>query len=205
MGFRSYRKQIDAMLKGIVADKRQHGRWLNTLSYLENCGARQMAACEHPTMVPEEMLKHASEEFRHAHYLKAQIAKVCGEPLENYRIDKLLGRYASLHYLRALDLRICRLLKQNYGLKGGALRAAAYAVTSYAIERRAEELYPAYQAELKATNQPLSISNIIKEEEHHLEEMIELLDKMENGWEMAEQACAIESDLCEAWLHQMAG
>ena len=52
-----------------------HAKWLNTLSFLENCGARKIAACEHPTLVKEEMLKHAAEEFRHAHHLKRQIDK----------------------------------------------------------------------------------------------------------------------------------
>jgi hypothetical protein len=66
---------------------------------MENCGARKIARCEHPTRVKEEMLKHAAEEFRHAHYLKQQIRKISGEDFDTYQLDKLLGGMLSLHYL----------------------------------------------------------------------------------------------------------
>lgn len=53
---------VSEMLQTIVADPFLHAQWLNTLSYLENCGARLMAGCEHPTLV-RKMFKHAAEEF----------------------------------------------------------------------------------------------------------------------------------------------
>lgn len=204
MSFTSHLEQIQALMQRFVSDSALHGRWLNTLSCMENCGARQMAACEHPTLVREEMLKHAAEEFRHAHYLKAQIARVTDEALPNYRPKYLLGGLRSLQYLKALDTAICRQLKLHWKLKGARLREAAYALTSYAIERRAEELYPSYQAALKKLKSPISVSNIIKEEAHHLEEMIEAVDGLENGWEMAEMACGLEGELCQAWLEAIA-
>ena len=43
--------QIESILNRIVASNELHAKWLNTLSYLENCGARKIAACEHPTLV----------------------------------------------------------------------------------------------------------------------------------------------------------
>ena len=75
-GFVSFEKEIGKLIGPIVKDPLLHGLWLNTLSYLENCGARMIAACEHPTLVKEEMLKHAAEEFRHAFYLKKQLARI---------------------------------------------------------------------------------------------------------------------------------
>lgn len=74
--FISFKTELEQLTDVVVADRTLHGRWLNTLSYLENCGARKIASCEHPTKVKEEMLKHASEEFRHAFYLKKQLSRL---------------------------------------------------------------------------------------------------------------------------------
>src|ERR1700733_4610834 len=106
--FTSFAKQIEQLLTTIVASNELHAKWLNTLSFLENCGARKIAACEHLTLVREEMLKHASEEFRHAHYLKRQIQRVTSEPCDDYSLKYLLGGTASLHYLASLDLQTSR-------------------------------------------------------------------------------------------------
>ena len=92
----------------IIKNPHLHGRWLNTLSFLENCGARMIAAAEHPTLVKEEMLKHAAEEFRHALHLKQQLARI-GESYEDYR--PLLGGFSSYRYLKRLDLETSRYLK----------------------------------------------------------------------------------------------
>ena len=56
----SFADQIRQLIITIIAAPELHAKWLNTLSYLENCGARKIAACEHPTLVKEEMLKHAA-------------------------------------------------------------------------------------------------------------------------------------------------
>jgi len=198
MTFRSFLPQIERFLATVVSHPQRHGRWLNTLSFMENCGARQMAACQHPSLVPEEMLKHAAEEFRHAYHLKAQIPKVSDEALPDYRIESIVGGWGTRHYLKALDTRICKYLKQK--MSGPKLREAAYVLTSYAIERRAEELYPTYQALLTAEGSPVSIKGIIREEAQHLKEMEEMLAELDNGNELATAACAIESELCKSWL-----
>jgi hypothetical protein len=75
-GFISLEQEITHLVQHVVAIPSLHGLWLNTLSYLENCGARKIASCEHPTAVKEEMLKHAAEEFRHAFYLKTQLNRI---------------------------------------------------------------------------------------------------------------------------------
>ena len=61
----SFSQRLSQLLDAIIPSPDLHAAWLNTLSYLENSGARLIAACEHPTGVKEEMLKHAAEEFRH--------------------------------------------------------------------------------------------------------------------------------------------
>lgn len=198
-GFVSYAAPLAEMLKGIVADDALHAKWLNTLSYLENCGARKIAACEHPTLVKEEMLKHASEEFRHAHYLKRQIEKVSHKSMDSYCVEYMLGGSATLHYLSSLDVKVSRYLK-DCGLTGHKIKEAAYLLVTYAIELRADELYSRYDEVLKAGKSKVAVKSILLEEEEHLNEMIAGLKNMPSGFEHAEHACAIESALCCSWL-----
>ncbi len=91
------------------------------------------------------MLKHASEEFRHALHLKRQIERVSSDPMDDYSISFILQGSETLHYLATLDLKASRYLK-NLGLSKYAIKEAAYLLVTYAIELRAEELYPIYDA-----------------------------------------------------------
>lgn len=77
-----------------VSYPKEHARFINTLSYLENCGVKLIARSEHPIMVKKEVLKHAAEEFRHAYFLKAQIEKVYSPSLKSYQLEELLGGYS---------------------------------------------------------------------------------------------------------------
>src|SRR5262245_54722675 len=97
--FISLSNEIKLLLEEIVFSNELHSKWLNKLSYLENCGARKIASCEHPTLVKEEMLKHAAEEFRHAHYLKRQIKRVSLMRMTTYSLSNMLGGVSSLNYL----------------------------------------------------------------------------------------------------------
>ncbi|TXI38045.1 MAG: hypothetical protein E6Q59_07030, partial [Nitrosomonas sp.] len=188
---------LKSWLNNIITNPLQHARWLNTLSYLENCGAKLLAGCEHPTMVREEMLKHASEEFRHAYYLKNQITKVWPQSIETYQVSELLGGYAALHYLSKLNVRVSKRLKER-GYSGPHLRSAAYALVSYAIEVRAESLYPSYQEALMAAHSKVSVRSIIIEEAEHLQEMKAAIALIPDGTSLAKEACTIENSL---WKH----
>jgi hypothetical protein len=197
--FISFAEPIKQLLSRIVDSDRLHAKWLNTLSYLENSGARKIAACEHPTLVEQEMLKHAAEEFRHAHYLKCQIERVSSEPMNTYSLSYLLGGIATLHYLTALDLSASRYLKK-VGLSKNAIKEAAYLLVTYAIELRAGELYPLYDQVLRKAGSRIAVKSILLEEKEHLNEMREGLQRFPSGFVYAQQICAIESNLCKAWL-----
>ncbi len=185
---------IKNALEAIIENSKQHALWLNTLSYLENCGARLIARCEHPTMVRETMLKHAAEEFHHAYYLKSQIAKVYPMPLESYQPQLLLGGYNALHFMTRLNIAISRMLIGE-GYTGEALRGAAYALVSYCIELRAAEVYPTYQELLQRAKSRVSVRRIIVEEAHHLEEMKREVHELDNHQKLSLQAQAIEQEL----------
>lgn len=197
--FTSFAEPIKTLLTKVVASHETHAKWLNTLSYLENCGARKIAACEHPILVKEEVLKHAAEEFRHAHHLKRQIQKVSSKPMDTYSLALMLGGIASLHYLTVLDLKASRYLKRA-GLTKNAIKEAAYLLVTYAIELRADELYRIYDDVLKNAGSKVAVKSILIEEKEHLNEMIEGLHKLPSGFIYAEQICAFEGDLCKKWL-----
>jgi hypothetical protein len=184
-------------LSRIVANPDQHALFLNTLSYLENCGAKLIAACEHPTIVPKEMLKHAAEEFRHAYYLKAQIQKIVPYEITTYRTEELLGGFPARHYLYALNTRISAYLIHKRGVRERKLKEFAYLLVTFAIEIRAEGMYPLYQELLKSAGSPVSVISIIREEEQHLEEIrAELKGTEADAWK--EDVCQLEENLFHA-------
>jgi hypothetical protein len=197
--FISFAKQIEQLLTTIVYSNDLHAKWLNTLSFLENCGARKIAACEHPTLVKQEMLKHAAEEFRHAHHLKRQIERVSCKPMDTYSLTFILGGTATLHYLTALDLKTSRYLK-TLGIPQHSIKEVAYLLVTYAIELRADELYPIYDAVLRKAGSRVAVKSILLEEKKHLNEMKEGLKQLSSGFIHAEHVCAIESNLCREWL-----
>lgn len=179
------------LLTHIIQNTSLHAQWLNTLSYLENCGARKIARCQHPTLVQEEMLKHAAEEFRHAYHLKRQIDKIAS-PLPDY--TSILGGKATLHYLNALDVQTCRFLPKAH------LKYAAYLLVTYAIELRASALYPLYHDLLKQHQSPVTVKCILLEEEEHLNEMRSQLALLPNHQTYVEKTIALETVLYNQWI-----
>lgn len=197
--------ELNTLLPLIIADNGIHARWLNTLSLMENTGARKISASEDPLTVTYIVLKHAAEEHRHAFYLKKQIEKTSAEQCPTYAPEYLLAPGFSKYYLNQLDIEVCRYLKKELGLTGKDLRFAAYLLVTYAIEVRADELYPIYQDALDETGSKINMKSIILEEEGHLEEMISQLKRFSPEWEMhAAKAVELETRLFAGWINALA-
>lgn len=195
---------IDHILPLIVSDNLFHSKWLNTLSLMENTGARKISASEDPQTVTFIILKHAAEEHRHAFYLKKQIEKTGGD-CPTYAPEFLLAPTYSKYYLNQLDIQVSRYLKKKLNLSGKELRFAAYLLVTYAIEVRADELYPIYQNELDKSSSRVNVKSIILEEEGHLEEMINQLKSFSSQWEQhARKAVELESELFDKWVSALA-
>jgi hypothetical protein len=200
MDYSDTKSLLRKVLSTVVASHPLHAQWLNTVSYLENCGARKIAACEHPTLVKEEVLKHAAEEFRHAHYLKWQIEKISSTPIPDYSLPHLIGGFATLHYLNSLDLKTSRYLSKTVGLVKSQVREVSYLLVTYAIEVRAEEFYPIYDDVLRQNKSKVAVKSILLEEKEHLEEMRQGIATIPSGWTYAEEICSIETKLYQKWL-----
>jgi hypothetical protein len=150
-------------LEAILPIPLLHAQWLNTLSYLENAGARKIAKYEHPTKVKEEMLKHAAEEFRHAHHLKREIKKLSsGFNFDDYQLDSLWGGLKTIRYLDRLEILISRKLKKEV--------SSPY---------RALEVYPLYQNLLKQRRFNIHIQSILLEERGHLKEISDEISRFD--------------------------
>ncbi len=193
---------LRAVLARCVSSPSLHARWLNTLSMMENCGARKIARFEHPREVTATVLKHAAEEFRHAYGLKRQIPRLASDSCPDYGVEWLLAPEKSRRYLDLLDLEVCRYLKEERGLSGWELRRHAYLLVTWAIEARASALYPLYQELLDAGEGAVSVRAIIAEEAGHLEEMERLLaEACGPDWRAhAARAAATEERLYRDWI-----
>ncbi|MDR4954099.1 hypothetical protein REB14_18125 [Chryseobacterium sp. ES2] len=190
------------LLKKIVQEGSTHAKWLNTLSFMENAGARKISKCEHPTLVSQIQLKHAAEEHRHAYYLKKQIGKINPELCKTYESTELLAPIATSQYLHSLDIKACRYLQKAFNLDKTDIKYAAYLFVTYAIEVRADELYPVYQQALTEASSKIMVKSIIIEEEGHLEEMINQLNEFSPDWKHhADHILTIEKELHEEWIN----
>ena len=98
------------LLDIIIKDPSLHSRWLLTLSYLENCGARKISEFQSifKGQVPLAILQHAWEESRHAFFMKKQISKLELNPDQE---RKFLGGTKAKNLLYLLDIKILKLLK----------------------------------------------------------------------------------------------
>lgn len=188
----------------VVKNTGLHARWLNTLSMMENAGAKKIKNCEHPVLVNEIILKHSAEEARHAYYLKKQIQKIAPKSCPTYEMKYLLAPKISYYYLHSLDIKVCRFLKQQFGYSGNDLKYAAYLLVTYAIEVRADELYPQYQEVLTAEKSPVNVKSIIAEEMNHLAEMTHQLKEFSENWQtLCDTVCAIEAGLYASWMEAL--
>ncbi|MEP1034325.1 hypothetical protein [Ekhidna sp.] len=193
--------ELKNLINQIVSSPELHAKWLNALSMMENTGARKISASEHDQLVDEIVLKHAAEEARHAYYLKSQIKKTGFEGCKTYQINELLAPIESFQYLHALDASISRYLKKNLGYTGSKLKYAAYLLVTYAIEVRADALYPVYEEVLRAIESKISVRMIVVEEQGHLEEMIQQMDNFFGDWKLhGEFVLSLEQKLFQKWM-----
>lgn len=185
----------------IVQDNSLHAKWLNSLSMMENTGARKISKYEDPVKTGIIVLKHAAEEARHAYYLKKLIGKLDADACPDYSHPYLLAPVESSQYLNRLDVEACRYIKKELKLEGRAMMHGAYLLVTYAIEVRADMLYGIYQEALTRYKSKVNVKSIIAEEEGHLEEMQRMLITFHPDWErLAADVCRIEDSLFIQWI-----
>lgn len=159
-----------ALLDRIAGDSALQPRLLNTLSLLEHMGSYRIMATRHGAGVDQPTLRHLAEECQHAFFMRRMAEKGAGRPLE-YRPEHLLAPAAARGYFRRLEASLFRLLARD----GSA--ASCYLYMSLIVEFRAVWFYSLYQEVLTRREQALSLKRLLGEEQNHLTEMAERLDR----------------------------
>jgi len=161
--------RTSALLRTITASRALHWRWLNTLSFLEHIGSRKIFRANLEAQMNEMLLRHASEEARHALFFKTMARREAG--LESdFAPDSLLCGSSANRYIQSLDSAVKRRIGTGQGFH-------CYLLTTYLIEVRAGSVYPLYQEILSNAKSPISLRSIILEEEGHLAEMREEMSR----------------------------
>lgn len=160
--------QMDEILQTIIKDADKHGRWLNTLSFLEYIGTRKMLATQDVAKMDEELLRHIAEEARHASFFKNLIVKT-SVTLPDYSSSNLFCGFSAYRYFQGLDI-ITQ--KELFDIdEDREYFFTCYLYVSHLIEERANWLYQKYNSILQHNNSAFTLNAVINEEEKHLEQM----------------------------------
>jgi len=188
-------------LATMVQDPSRHARWMNTLAYLEHVGGRKMFQRIPPAYFDSEVLEHAAEEACHAVYLMQQRDKLGSAHAAGFHQNALVGGRLSRRYLDRLELKISRFLRDVLHLKAHKLKYGAYLLISYAIEKRAMQVYSVYDGVLKEQGSPVQIRAIIKDEVGHLAQMErKIQETFSAAHDIQQQVCHIENELYQEWF-----
>jgi len=185
------------LLEKIVKDPILHQRWLYTISFLENSGAKKIIYFQkfkHPTL---EILKHAHEETRHAFFFRKNIISVGGNP--DLELPLLAG-FQTKNLLNQLDVSIMKGLRQEINPPKNELFFYSYLLTTYAIEVRADQLFNLYEKVLRSANSPITLTSIIKEEANHLFEIEKEIDKLDFLASFKEISCHMENKIFNSFI-----
>ena len=169
-----------AILEAIVSDNHTHARWLNVLSYLEYIGSRKIFKTQKQDIMNEAILRHASDEARHALILKQLIEKLNIDEFESYETSNLLFGFSGFRYFQSLDSMVKKEITKD-GRSKTETAYLCYVYVSLIIEIRANWLYDLYSKVLKKFNSPVSVSSIINDEVRHLADTLQEIEKIDTN------------------------
>ncbi len=172
----------EAHLAWVVEESLRHGRWLNTLALLEHIGCRKIVKSMDSRCADLTLLRHISEEARHALFFKELACRVSGGKVTDFRSEQLMCGDAARAYIQRLDHEISDVASKLLNADRQTQRLSYLCVTR-AVEVRALDLYRRYEARLRLIDAPFSLRSILLEEGHHLEEMDETLSREGFNWE----------------------
>ena len=177
--------ELDDMLDRIVADTNLHTSWINTLSFLEHCGARKIHRTDFGYYLDETILSHAAEEARHALFYKKMVRKIDPPAPTDFDFNRMLCGYSGFRYFQSLDSGIERRVHGDPELKRkdrSTRNLLCYLYVTTLVEERAMSVFTAYNDALIRAGLPLRLDGIIREEEGHLDEMQQMLPLHDGRW-----------------------
>jgi rubrerythrin len=137
------------------------------LSYLEYIGSRKIFKTQEQGVLNEAILRHASDEARHALILKTMIERLTPGENSGYDPKELLCGYSAYRYFQSLDSIVKKTL-QNRKAEFKNFAYACYVYVSHIIEIRANWMYAIYAECLDEKKSTVSVTAIINDEKNHL-------------------------------------
>lgn len=169
---------ITKVLRKLTQNKNTHALWLNTVSLLEHIGSRKILMTQSGEDTSEMILRHATEEARHALFFKKAARQVLPEFTSGYEAKHLVQGTAAKIYFAKLDASVRNELKSEFE-NHPKFSYLAYLYTTTVIEERAMIVYNLYDEVLKDSGENLQLRNLILEEEGHLEEMMNEMSRLD--------------------------
>ncbi|BDA79970.1 hypothetical protein LPTSP3_g29000 [Leptospira kobayashii] len=174
-------QKLRSFFQELIPQTDKHSLWLNTLSLLEHIGSRKILMTQSSEETSEMILRHATEEARHALFFKKAARSIKSDFDSGYRATELLQGGSAKIYFAKLDASVRKNLK-NAGYSGQTFTYLAYLYTTTVIEERAMIVYRIYNSVLEESNHSLNLNNLIMEEEGHLDEMSNELAKLDKDY-----------------------
>ena len=167
--------ELRLVLKEITSCRRLHGRWLNTLSFLEYIGTRKILKSLPADILDETLLSHIAEEAFHSLFFKKLVRKVT---LHNYSFgeEELLAPEECEGYFQNLD-------RKAEALSNGD-KILNYLYTTWIVETRAVTVYSLYNQILREKQFSFTLNPILKDEEKHLNQVKNLIQKKDSRHEI---------------------
>lgn len=158
-----------------------HIYFLNTLSYLEYMGSQKIHTIFPTSEYNEFILKHASEEARHAYFFKRKSKELANHYNIFYPVsfsnDQLLGGSSPKIYFKKLLALVRKNIINTQDIKKDRVLIWNYLYVTLLIEIRAYWFYCQYNQFLEDNKYPFNIHRVIREEEGHLNEIYSSLNR----------------------------
>lgn len=194
---------IPQVLQAIISNETNHALWLNTLSLLEHIGSRKILLTQSSEDTSEMILRHATEEARHALFFKKAARTIQPEFRSGYQNSSLVRGTAARIYFAKLDTLVRRNLRKVFPEEKN-FTYLAYLYTTTVIEKRAMVIYTAYDEILNQNGSPIRLTNLILEEEGHLSEMSAEMFRLDpNASERLAQLEEEEAKIFARFWHQI--
>ncbi|WCL48974.1 hypothetical protein [Leptospira sp. GIMC2001] len=177
------KEAIRKFLSTVIQSETTHAKWLNTLSMMEHIGSRKILMSQSGINISEMVLKHAAEESRHALFFKKLANRVSKNSIDNFDSKNLLAGSSAIIYFQRLDALVWRKLSTS-SIADSDIQFVAYLYVTKIIEERAVEVYEIYDDLLENHNSGISLKGILKEEEGHMNEMQEWLNRLDRDYKI---------------------
>lgn len=168
------------VLSKLVKNPLAHAKFLNTISLMEYMGARKIVKSQLEKNIDSEVLAHMTEEIRHAQIFKKMALKLSDGRLSTYDDRFLLAGAEGRAYIQSVDQSIAAALN-------GEDSYYNYLLSTLLIEERANQVYPFYAELLEPYGFGGHLRGILREEEHHLDQITK---ELQNNSRLSSQKLA---------------